>query len=292
MAILAFDVGGSSIKFSVMTEDGEIRKNGSVKTPSSLEEFYAALVHIKNEMEDYHLTGAAFSLPGAVDDEAGVIGGASAIPYIHDFPIKEALQKKLALSVAMENDANCAALGEAWLGAAKHCQDVVFLVIGSGVGGAVVKNKQIHHGKHLHGGEFGYMVMDNKGTILSNSGSTRALAEKVSLAKGLEKNALNGKDVFALQEAGDEIAHKAVEDMYDALARAIYNIQYCVDPELFVIGGAISERPDFAENINRHIHSILAKVEIARICPQVVRAEHGNDANLMGAVYNFLQKNK
>ena len=100
------------------------------------------------------------------------------------------------------------------------------------------------------------------------------------------------KDVFALQETGDEIAHKAVEEMYEALAIAIYNIQYCVDPELFVIGGAISERPDFAENINRYIHSILAKVKIARICPQVVRAEHGNDANLMGAVYNFLQKNK
>lgn len=80
--------------------------------------------------------------------------------------------------------------------------------------------------------------------------------------------------------------------MYETLAIAIYNIQYCVDPELFVINVAISERSDFAENINRYIHSILAKVEIARICPQVVRAEHGNAANLMGAVYNFLQKNQ
>lgn len=293
MAILGFDVGGSSIKFSVMTADGEILTKGSVDTPDNLDDFYNELIQVKESLAvKYKLIGAAFSLPGAVDDAAGIIGGASALPYIHDFPIKKALGEKLFLPVTMENDANCAALGEAWLGAAKLCQDVVFLVIGSGVGGAVVKNKQIHHGMHLHGGEFGYMVMDNKGTTLSNAASTRALAEKVSLAKGLDKNALNGKEVFALQEAGDEIAHKAVEEMYEALARAIYNIQYCVDPELFVIGGAISERSDFAENINRYIHSILAKVEIARICPQVVRAEHGNDANLMGAVYNFLQKNK
>lgn len=61
---------------------------------------------------------------------------------------------------------------------------------------------------------------------------------------------------------------------------------------LFVIGGAISERPDFVDNIKWHIKEILAKVQVARICPQVVKAEYGNDANLMGAVYNFLQRNK
>ena len=290
MAILAYDVGGSSIKFSVVTEEGDVLQKGSLTTPDNLDDFYADLLGIKEELTmKYELTGAAFSLPGAVDDEAGVIGGSSALPYIHDFPIKNALQKKLGLPVAMENDANCAALGETWLGAAKLCQNVVFLVIGSGVGGAVVKNKQIHHGTHLHGGEFGYMLMDDCGKILSDTGSTRALAEQVSLAKGLDKAALNGKEVFALQEQGDEIAQAAVEKMYYELAKAIYNIQYCVDPELFVIGGAISERPDFVDNIKRHIKEILAKVQVARICPQVTKAEYGNEANLLGAVYNFLQ---
>lgn len=290
MAILAYDVGGSSIKFSVVTEEGDVLQKGSLTTPDNLDDFYADLLGIKEELTmKYELTGAAFSLPGAVDDEAGVIGGSSALPYIHDFPIKKALQNKLGLPVAMENDANCAALGEAWLGAAKLCQDVVFLVIGSGVGGAVVKNKQIHHGTHLHGGEFGYMVMDEQGTTLSDTASTRALAEQVSLAKGMKKTALNGKDVFALQAQGDEIAHDAIEKMYEGLARAIYNIQYCVDPELFVIGGAISERSDFVDNIKRHIDAIMGKVKIAKVCPQVIKAEYGNEANIIGAVYNYLQ---
>lgn len=98
------------------------------------------MIQVKESLAvKYKLIGAAFSLPGAVDDAAGIIGGTSALPYIHDFPIKRALGEKLFLPVAMENDANCAALGEAWLGVAKFCQDVVFLVIGTGVGGAVVK---------------------------------------------------------------------------------------------------------------------------------------------------------
>uniref|UniRef100_UPI00386E0CA1 ROK family protein n=1 Tax=Anaerovibrio slackiae TaxID=2652309 RepID=UPI00386E0CA1 len=117
--------------------------------------------------------------------------------------------------------------------------------------------------------------------------STRALAEHVALAKGMDKDALNGKEV---QANGDRIAQEAIEDMYSQLARAVYNIQYSFDPELFVIGGAISEREDFVENITRHLHAILDKVGIARIRPQVTRAEFGNAANLIGAVYHFLQQ--
>lgn len=291
VAILGFDVGGSSIKLSVMSEEGQILRKGSILTPDNLEDFYSELVAAKEGLAAaYELEGAAFSLPGAVDDEAGVIGGASALPYIHDFNIKKALEEKLGLPVTMENDANCAALGEVWQGAAKYCQDVVFLVIGSGVGGAVVKGRRVHHGCHLHGGEFGFMVVDDKGTVLSEAASTRALAEHVALAKGMDKDALNGKEVFELQANGDRIAQEAIEDMYSQLARAVYNIQYSFDPELFVIGGAISEREDFVENITRHLHAILDKVGIARIRPQVTRAEFGNAANLIGAVYHFLQQ--
>ena len=285
VAILGFDVGGSSIKFSVMSEEGQILRKGSILTPDNLEDFYSELVAAKEGLAAaYELEGAAFSLPGAVDDEAGVIGGASALPYIHDFNIKKALEEKLGLPVTMENDANCAALGEVWQGAAKYCQDVVFLVIGSGVGGAVVKGRRVHHGCHLHGGEFGFMVVDDKGTVLSEAASTRALAEHVALAKGMDKDALNGKEVFELQANGDKIAQEAIEDMYSQLARAVYNIQ------AFGMNDGGKTPEDFVENITRHLHAILDKVGIARIRPQVTRAEFGNAANLIGAVYHFLQQ--
>lgn len=290
MAILGFDVGGSSIKFCAMNGEGRILRKGSVPAPGDLSAFYDGLAVIRDGLAaEYELEGAAFSMPGAVDEKSGVIGGASALPYIHDFNISAALLDRLGLPVSMENDANCAALGEVWLGAARYCQDVAFLVIGSGVGGAVVTERRVHHGCHLHGGEFGFMTVDDEGTILSEAASTRALAERVAVAKGMDRHALNGREVFELAENGDKLAAEAIEAMYGQLARAVYNIQYSLDPELFVLGGAVSEREDFVENINRHLDSLLAKVKIARIRPRFVRAEFGNDANMIGAVYHFLQ---
>ena len=291
MAILACDIGGSSVKYAVVDEAGAILEKSKKPTPESRDGFFALLGEIKKSfVPKYGITCAGFSFPGAVDDAAGVIGGSSAIPYIHDFPMRQALEVLLDLPVAMENDANCAALGEAWRGAgAGHC-GMAFLVIGTGIGGAVVIDKHIHHGRHLHGGEFGYMVQDGTHTILSQTASTRVVAERTADAKGTPREAMNGLQAFALADAGDADAQAAVERMYEELAVAIYNLQYSLDPEIFVLGGAVSERPGFAGEVMRHVDKILADVGIARIRLIVVPAQHGNDANLLGAARNLLDK--
>lgn len=290
MAILAFDVGGSSVKYAVLKEDGTVGEKDSFKTPADLEGFYEGLRQTKEKLSKAQaFIGAAFSMPGAVDDAEGVIGGSSAIPYIHDFDIKSAIANALGLPVAMENDANCAALGETWLGAAAGCKDVAFFVIGSGVGGAVVKDGRVHHGAHLHGGEFGYMVGDDGATILSESASTENMARACELRKGLPKHSLDGRKVFQMAAEGDEAAKQAIAQMIESLARAIYNIQYAYDPECFVIGGGISAREDFVPAIEAAIDRILARVKVARIRPDVRQAKFGNDANLIGAVRHFLQ---
>ena len=291
MAILAFDIGGSSVKYAVVDEAGKILEKSKKPTPDTRDGFFALAGNIHAAFaSNYDITGAGFSFPGAVDDASGVIGGSSAIDYIHDFPMRQQLEELLHLPVAMENDANCAALGESWCGAGKAYGDMAFLVIGTGVGGAVVKEGRIHHGKHLHGGEFGYMVLDGTHTILSQTGSTRVLAERVADAKGLPREEMDGLKAFALADEGDADAQKAVEAMYESLAVAIYNLQYSLDPEIFVLGGAVSERPGFAKAIEKHIDAILRDVEVARIRPVVVAAEHGNDANLLGAARTVLDK--
>lgn len=290
MSILVFDVGGSSIKYAVMEEDGRFREQGAFRTPQNLKAFYEGLCHVKKTFSPtYEFQGAAFSLPGAVDDTAGIIGGASAVPYLHDFPIRTELSAQLGLPVSMENDANCAALGECWLGAAAGCQDVAFFVIGSGVGGALVKDGRIHHGRHLHGGEFGFMVMDDTGLILSTAASVRAMVERIEIGKGLQGGTLDGKQAFALASQGDETAKASIAQMMAHLARAIYNIQYAFDPECFVLGGAVSERNDFVPAIEQEMTRILDRVEIARIRPDIRQGRFGNDANLIGALRHFLQ---
>jgi glucokinase len=292
MHYLAYDVGGSSIKYAVIDETSKFLEKGQVATPATIEGFYTALQQIKDQYAaSYDFRGVGFSLPGAVDNKTGIIGGASAIDYIHNFNIKYEIQHRLALPIAMENDANCAALGEVWQGAAKGCQDVLFFVCGSGVGGAVVKDGHIHHGPHLHGGEFGYMMASDSGyQILSEAASTVAMAERIAAAKGLAPDAIDGKKAFALAADGDKDAQASIEKMYNALARAIYNVQYAYDPERIVLGGAISSRPEFAKEIQAHIDNILAQVKIAKVRPEVVSCQFGNDANLLGAVKNFLQQ--
>lgn len=291
MAILSFDIGGSSVKYAVIEKTGKILAKGKKTTPQEKEEFFRLIENVAaSYRRAYTIEGAGFSFPGAVDDVSGVIGGSSALPYIHDFPIRQELERRLSLPAALENDANCAALGESWLGVGKEHEDLVFLVIGTGIGGAVVKGKRIHHGKHLHGGEFGYMVSDASHRILSDMGSTRILAERVADAKGLPREEMDGRRAFALADAGDADALQAVSAMYEALAMAIYNLQYAIDPEIFVLGGAVSERPGFAEEIGKRVDIILKDVGVARIRPIIRPAQFGNDANLLGAVRALLNK--
>ena len=291
MAILSFDIGGSSVKYAVIEKTGKILAKGKKTTQQEKEEFFRLIENVAaSYRRAYTIEGAGVSFPGAVDDVSVFFCGSSALPYIHDFPIRQELERRLSLPAALENDANCAALGESWLGVGKEHEDLVFLVIGTGIGGAVVKGKRIHHGKHLHGGEFGYMVSDASHRILSETGSTRVLAERVADAKGLPREEMDGRKAFALADAGDADALQAVSAMYEALAMAIYNLQYAIDPEIFVLGGAVSERPGFAEEIGKRVDVILKDVGVARIRPVIRPAQFGNDANLLGAVRALLNK--
>lgn len=293
MYFLGFDVGGSSVKFAVLDESGQFYDRGSFRTPETLEDFYTQLAIAKNKLsEHYTLAGIGFSLPGAVNETTGIIGGSSALPYIHDFPILQVLEEQLGLPAAMENDANCAALGEVWTGAGKDYQDVAFFVLGTGVGGALVHNKEIIHGAHLHGGEFGYLYVSERKNILSESGCSGALVRQLASDRQIPPGDLDGQKIYAMAKAGDKDAQCYIEDMYEYLARAIYDIQYIFDPEAFLLGGAISARADLIPNIEKHLDNILRDAKVARIRPHILACQHGNDANLLGAVSHLMTRQK
>ena len=296
---MVFDIGGSSTKWSILDEVGEFKESGKFSCPSTAEEFFSELIKITNEMKvKYGVTGIAISAPGAVDSETGVIGGLSAIPYIHGPNFKEVLKKTTNLDVEIENDANCAALGECWLGAGKENKDLAFVVCGTGIGGAIVKDKKIHGGIHKHGGEFGYCSViceldgEPKFTSWSKSGSTTALAKKVAKLKGLEEGSLDGFEVFELCSKGDEIALKEVNKYYFIMAVGIYNIQYTFDPEVIILGGAISERKEYVDEINKRLDILMNNHLEGTIKPVLKTCRYGNDANKLGALCNYLQREK
>lgn len=184
-ALMTVDVGGTSIKFGYYANH-QLHRLTDCPTPATLADYYRVIAAQKDALAgDFNLVGVAVSSPGAVNKKTGVIEGSSAIDYIHNFPIRQQLAQRLKTQVSLENDANCAGLGESFFGAGKDCHTIVAIVVGSGVGGAIVEDHRVRHGSHLFGGEFGYMIMrPTSGATLSHLVSPVAAAKAFSKKLG------------------------------------------------------------------------------------------------------------
>jgi predicted NBD/HSP70 family sugar kinase len=296
MYYICLDIGGTSVKTAVTNENGTIFEQSSITIPKTLYEFTTSIFkYIKNTREKYSVSGIALSAPGSVDFKTGIIGGVSSIPYIHGPNWKKNLNTEFSLPVSIENDANCAALSEIYFGKYKFIKDMAFFVCGSGVGGAVIKDGKIHHGKHLHGGEFGFMFLDiscsekKRFRNLSELGSTQALVRKVKKIYP-DKN-LDGKMIFEEAEKGDINCINAVDDFYNALAAGIINVQYIYDPEIIFMGGAVSNNNSFISGINKKVTEILDNMEqFYKLRPVIKAATYKKDANILGALAHHLQE--
>ena len=292
--IACLDIGGTSIKVAFSDREGNLIEKGHVDVAETFEELMSNIGAWINSMkEKYEIEGIAISSPGAVDSVTGIVGGASAVPCIHGPNWREEIRNRFGLEIAIENDANCAALAEVFSGSAKDVKEMMFLVCGTGIGGAIVKEGKIHHGEHLHGGEFGYMLMeerDGRFYNFSECASTMSFVRKVRAH--YNDDSWDGVKVFEEASKGNEICIEAIDTFYKNLAKGIFNLQYIYDPEMILLGGAISEREDFVERVNEKLDEILKIVEIAKVRPNVVTCTHKKDANLIGALANFLKEGK
>lgn len=283
MAIAAFDIGGTAVKYGLWNGGG-LSEKGSFPTPKTWEEMKQGIREAFHSFSSQvELTGAGFSFPGAVNSETGVIGSISAVPYIHHFPIKAELEQELGVPVHMENDANCAALAEVWQGAAAGVDSAVFVVIGTGIGGAVIADRQLIKGPNLFGGEFGFMLVDGKET-LSKLGSPVQAVKRYARATG---ETLDGKELFERAAAGDAVATRELEVMKGALAIGIHNLLVSFNPEVVIVGGAISTRDDLLDDLTERVKELLQHSKASAVEFQLVPCAFRNDANLIGAVAPF-----
>ena len=285
MSLLTIDVGGTSIKYALFRK-GALSQKGSFPTPTSLTAYYEVLTElVKNYEQLYQITGVAISSPGAVNKTTGAIQGASALPYIHHFDIRGELEASLVLPVSMENDANCAALAELKFGAAKGMKDVIFMVLGTGVGGAIVIDGKIRHGQHLFGGELGFMLMDDTHSF-SELGTAIGMANRYKARTGKD---LTGEAIFNLAHAGEEIAQEEMTVFLFNVAKGIFNLAYAFDPECIVIGGGVSQAEWLIPELEKELQKMLNKFRIAPFLPVIKACQYRNDANLVGAAVDFQQ---
>lgn len=291
---LVFDIGGTFVKYAKINKEGEILYKNKIPTNNKdgLDVFVETLVAVYNECKE-GIEGIAVSTPGAVDVENGIIYNGGNLPFLHESHFRDLLSEKCDhLPVAVENDGKCAGLAEAWIGAAKDVQDAIVLAFGTGIAGAIIKDKKIHRGNRLIAGEVSFLIneMDRKKDpiIWAHQNSALNLGLLAAKAKGLEEQSIDGEKFFALANQNDPDCLEILADFCYAIAVQTYNLTLIFDPDIICIGGGISEQPLLLEEINQQIDVIWEKVpHIAK--PKITKCAFNNDSNLLGALYNFMQ---
>ncbi len=295
MLCLTLDFGGSSVKGAII--DGGANIVERFRLPSRVANFDILLStldpYVKRYREQFELSGIAISACGAVDVDTGYIHGQSSLSYIHGHNVKQLFNLRYGIPVEIENDACCAGLAESWQGEARHSKHFCVAVIGSGVGGAIVTNGIIQKGHQLHGGEFGCAIMgfeNGRPQVLSNLASTRALIDQAARVLDVPRDTLDGVKVFEHYDQGNKDVIDVVQTWVGYLATGLFNLQYTVDPEYIVLGGAISQREDLVTLLNDRFEQYIEMMPYCHVIPKVLASTFGNDANLIGALRHFLNR--
>lgn len=284
---LAFDIGGTHIKYGIVSEGGDIITHDSMDTEAHLGglSIVNKVIDASRTLLNDHIVGIAISTAGQVDYREGVIIGAGeTIPNYTGTEIKRLVSKALKLPVEVRNDVDCAALCEKWLGG-HNAANFITLTIGTGVGGAIVIDKEMYSGHSFSAGEWGYMLVEGE------------QFEKVASITGLinmvrehnDKRSWTGKEIFKLYDQGDQHVKNAVEKFYKHLAIGIANLIYIFNPEKVVIGGGITGRgTKFLEEVKFHVSKYIQSTMLDNT--DIVLAKHSNHSGMIGAVYHFIQQ--
>lgn len=288
MKYLAFDIGGSFIKYAVITNENNIVERGKVPTPlDSKKEFLKEIKKIYNLFKE-RVIGIAISMPGRIDIYSGYAHSAGFLTYLEETNIVEMFHEFTTLPVAVENDGKCAALAESWFGTLKDVSTGIALVFGSGVGGGIIINERLHRGYNNISGEFSFILSNQeKQSSFGITGSVSSLVKAVEKAEELEKGMLTGEEVFKRIHTGNKIVYNILEEYCDNITYHLYNLQHTFDPELIAIGGGISEQQIFIDCLEERIK--LYKKERPYLLgePNIIQSKFRNDANLLGALINF-----
>lgn len=294
MNYLVFDIGGSSIKYALMNEEAKFLDKGKVPTPSVGKiALYETLASIFAQYED--VAGIGISLPGVIDPVKGYAYTSGALNYYNDTYFVKELEDYVHVPVTIGNDAKCAANAEIGFGVLQDVDDAVVVVLGTGIGGCLIKDHKVIIGKHFSAGESSVIMTDYRKEYLydhlwcNRSGIVGLLAH-VQEALGTNDQ-YSGEEIFAMANKGNEKVIAGIDAFTYEIAVQLFNIHTWFDSEKIAIGGGISAQPLLFELLNKNVDGIyeeLKKYYYPCSKPVVVKCQYGNDANLVGALYQHL----
>ncbi|MFP7223939.1 ROK family protein [Priestia filamentosa] len=286
---LAFDIGGTFVKFALIDAAGNIQTKNKFPTPDNIETLTKYMIENYLSISE-KIKGIAISCPGTVDIRTGTIYYGGKLKYLHQQNFVKLLSETCKVPITVENDAKSAALAELWLGSIKGYDNALVLVLGSAVGAGLIIDGKLYRGKNLSAGEVSYTMNLNPYNLKSNffgpMGSSVNMIKSISEKKNID---VSGHHVFDLINNKDSEAVAIFDKYCLQLAEQIMNLQYLLDPEVIAIGGGISSQPIVVESIQQAIDKIKVNNPTHYANPNVVSCKFQNDANLLGALYNFFE---
>lgn len=325
---IGVDLGGTNLRIAAVDKQGTLLEKITLGTQVAL-----GRDRVVNDMCDavqrlaanFHnsssLTGIGIGVPGIIDMETGMVHESPNLPDWADYPVRAEIERRLGTRVILENDANSAALGENWLGAARDVEDMAMLTLGTGVGGGLVLGRRIWHGMTGMAGEFGHTTVEPEGALCGcgNRGCLEAYASATAvvrmareaiasgvapeLARAADSDPeFNAKAVYNLAIQGDEEARKIFRRVGRALGIVLSDLVNALNLPMYVIGGGVASAweafaPSVFEELRQRSMVYAATAPkpsnsqgaSARVEPSgrtktiITRALLGSDAGLFGA---------
>lgn len=311
-SVIGVDLGGTNVRSAVVDEAGRITHHnklsvaGSRSADAVIDRIIACVSQTMDGCGRERVVGVGVGTPGLIIAETGIVVYAPNVPGWTDLPLKAILENRLNLPVAIENDANAAAIGEHWVGAGKGVRHMICMTLGTGVGGSIILNNQIWRGANGAGGEVGHTTVIENGVLCGCGapGCLEAYASAPAIARQAREALLDGQDSMLTQlcgsdpraltsamvaeaaQAGDPVAFAVMHRSATLLGVAIASLTNLLNPELFVIGGGVINAGNLIfdpiwEEVHRRAYKWSAS--ILRIVPAAL----GDDAGIIGAARNF-----
>lgn len=299
--VFAVDLGGTYLRIALVDGSGKIHDQLKQRTPRGdspdviVDALAAAAEKWSNDGR--HIAAVSIMVPGTVDNQNAVVVQAPNLPSLTNFPLKHVLEERFGWPVLLENDANAAAVGEMWLGAARGCRDVVSVTLGTGVGGGVILDGELWRGAHGSAGEIGHTTVDPFSGLkckCGNVGCLELFASATAIVRMTRENLpqfpqsvlnreeLTAERVYDAGREGDELALSVFKRFGTYLGIGLANLINIIDPEIIVIaGGAVNGWDLFACDMKREVNERAVRVTAQQV--KIAAAQCGDNAGLLGA---------
>lgn len=304
--IFAADLGGTHLRAATVDESGQIHFRSKQNTPQGTDpnQIVEAIV---NAVHDYRrgsgdaadaLKAISLVVPGTVNVKDGTVVKAPNLPCLDGFPLTSTLTRELGLPAILENDANAAAVGEMWQGAARGCRTIICVTLGTGVGGGIILDGELWRGVDGAAAEIGHMCVDPFGGVACTCGS-RGCLEVFASATAIVRMTreakprypdsvlqsttdLTAESIFDAGLKGDELALEIFRRMGVYLGIGLANLINILNPQIIVIGGGVVNGWDlFEKHMMQQVEERAFPLLAARV--KIERAKCGDDAGLLGA---------